>query len=89
MEDFILALVTLAASLWFLSHLAQAGMDTVVIIVSLAAMPVAGYLAYERGRSQRRWVWIAAAIGPLAIPLLYAVAAISSLRAMNRGSRPL
>jgi hypothetical protein len=83
MEDLILAFVTSAASMCFLSHLAQAGMDTLVIIVSLASMPVVGYLAYERGRSQRRWVWIAAFIGPLAIPLLYFIAAFSSLRTDN------
>jgi len=32
-------------------------------------MLVAGYLARERGRSQSRWVWTAAVIGPLAIDL--------------------
>ncbi|TAI66001.1 hypothetical protein [Bradyrhizobium sp. Leo170] len=71
MEDLILAFVTFAASICFLNHLAHAGMDAFVIVVALVSMPVVGYLAYERGRSQRRWVWIAAAIGPLAIPLLY------------------
>jgi hypothetical protein len=43
-------------------------------------MFIVGYLAYERGRRQPRWVWIAAVIGPLAIPLLYLVAATSTFR---------
>ena len=87
MEDLILAFVTFAASWCFLSHLAEAGMDTLVIVVCLASIPLAGYLAYERGRSQRRWVWVAVVIGPLAIPLLYSVAAISTLR-QTRARRP-
>jgi hypothetical protein len=88
MEDLVLAFVTFAASMCFLGHLAQAGMDTLVIIVCLASMPVVGYLAYERGRSQRRWVWIAAFIGPLAIPMLYFIAAFSSLGTDNPDHTP-
>ena len=88
MEDLVLAFVTLAASVCFLGHLAQAGMDTLVIIVSLASMPTVGYLAHERGRSQRRWVYAAAVIGPLALPVLYFVSAISNLRRMGGTSRP-
>jgi hypothetical protein len=80
MEELLLALVTFAASVCFLGHLAKEGMDTFAIVVSVASMPVVGYLAYERGRSQRRWVWVAAVIGPLAIPMLYFIAAISRLR---------
>lgn len=56
-------------------------MDSVILVsVTFLSMLVVGYLAYERGRRQSRWVWIAAAIGPLAIPLLYLVDAASALR---------
>jgi hypothetical protein len=79
MEDLILAFVTFVASMFIFSH-AIAGLDAFTILMFVASMPVAGYLAYERGRSQRRWVWVAAFIGPLAIPVLYFVAAISTLR---------
>jgi hypothetical protein len=68
MEDLLLALVTSVMSIGFVAYLAQAGMDTLVIVLSLAAMPI----------SQRRWIYVALFIGPLAIPLLYAVSAISS-----------
>jgi hypothetical protein len=78
MEDLLLALVTSVMSIGFVAYLAQAGVDALVIVLSLAAMPIVGYLAYERGRSQRRWIYVALFIGPLAIPLLYAVSAISS-----------
>jgi len=43
-------------------------------------MLITGKLAHELGRRQSRWIWIAAFIGPLAIPLLYLVAAFSTLR---------
>jgi hypothetical protein len=43
-------------------------------------MLLAGYLAHERGRSQSRWVWTAAIIGPLAIPLLYLADAAAAVR---------
>jgi chromate transport protein ChrA len=49
----------------------------------VASIPLAGYLAYERGRSQRRWALAAVMIGPFAIPMLYFVAAISSFRKTN------
>jgi hypothetical protein len=85
MEDLILALVTFVASIFIFSHAAHAGMDAFVIVAFVASMPLAGYLAYERERSQRLWVCIAAAIGPLAIPLLYFVSAVSSY---NRNPPP-
>ena len=78
MEDLLLALVTSAMSIGFVAYLAHAGMDILVVLLSLASMPVVGYLAYERGRSQRRWIYVALFIGPLALPLLYFVSAISS-----------
>jgi hypothetical protein len=88
MEDLVLAFVTLAASVCFLGHLAQAGMDTLVIVVSFASMPTVGYLAHERGRSQRRWVYLAAVIGSFALPALYFTTAISNFRRSGGVSRP-
>jgi hypothetical protein len=55
-------------------------MDLVVVVVALASMFLAGYLAHERGRSQSRWVWTAAIIGPLAIPLIYLADAAAAVR---------
>jgi hypothetical protein len=37
-----------------------------VLILSLASIPLSGEMARERGRSPRVWFWIAAVIGPLA-----------------------
>jgi hypothetical protein len=48
--------------------------------MGLGSMLLVGYLAYERGRSQSRWVWTAAIIGPLAIPLLYLADAAAAVR---------
>jgi hypothetical protein len=72
----ILAFVTFVASMFILSHLAGAGMDAFTEFV--ASIPLVGHLAYERGRSHRRWAYVAAVIGPFAIPMLYGVAAISA-----------
>jgi hypothetical protein len=65
-----------------LSEKQEAGMDSVILVFAtfLASMLLVGYLAYERGWRQSRWVWIAFFIGPLAIPLLYLVDAASALR---------
>jgi hypothetical protein len=67
---------------------ADAGMDAFVIVTFLASLPVVGYLAYERGRSQWRWVCVTVIIGPLAVPMLYFVAAISTFRKMINDRRP-
>jgi hypothetical protein len=80
MEDLILAFVTFVASMFILSHLAGTGMDAFTIVMFVASIPLVGYLAYERGRSHRRWAYVAAVIGPFAIPMLYCVAAISACR---------
>ncbi|TWB06461.1 hypothetical protein [Bradyrhizobium stylosanthis] len=88
MEDLVLAILTLALSVCFFEHLTQSGMDALFIIVSLASMPAAGYLAYERGRSQRRWVYLAAFIGPFALPALYFTAAVANLRGKDSVTRP-
>ncbi len=56
-------------------------MDLILLVtIGLGSMLVVGYLAYERGRSQSRWVWTAALIGPLAIPLLYLADAAAAVR---------
>jgi len=55
-------------------------MDPILVVIALGSMLVVGYLARERGRSQSRWVWTAAVIGPLAIPLLYLADAVTAVR---------
>ena len=60
-------------------------MDAFVIVTFLASLPVVGYLAYER--SQWRWVCVGVIIGPLAIPMLYFVAVISTFRKMINDRR--
>jgi hypothetical protein len=55
-------------------------MDSLLVVTAVGSMLVAGYLAHERGRSQSRWVWTAAVIGPLAIPLLYLADAAAAIR---------
>lgn len=55
-------------------------MDPILFAAALGSMLLAGYLAHERGRSQSRWVWTAAIIGPLAIPLLYLADAAATIR---------
>ena len=55
-------------------------MDLLLIVTAVASMFLAGYLAWERGRSQSRWVWTAFVIGPLAIPLLYLADAAAAVR---------
>jgi hypothetical protein len=88
MEDLILAFVTFVFSIFILSHLAGVGMDAFTIVMFVASIPLVGYLAYERGRSHRRWAYVAAVIGPFAIPMLYGVAAISGLRKMIPPKKP-
>jgi hypothetical protein len=56
-------------------------MDPILLVVAgVGSMLLVGYLAHERGRSQSRWVWTAAFIGPLAIPLLYLTEAAAAVR---------
>jgi hypothetical protein len=57
-------------------------MDPILLVVAIGSMLLAGYLAEERGRSQSRWVWTAALIGPLAIPLIYLADGAAALRRM-------
>ena len=61
----------------------EARMDSttlLVVAIGIGSMLLAGAIAQDHGRSPSRWVWIAAFIGPLAIPLFYAVVAVSALR---------
>jgi hypothetical protein len=51
-----------------------------VFMTFVASMLIVGDLAQGLGRKQSRWIWIAAAIGPLAIPALYLAVAISAFR---------
>ena len=58
-------------------------MDPILLVlIGPGTMLLVGYLAHERGRSQSRWVWTAAVIGPLAIPLLYLADAAAAVRRM-------
>ena len=63
-------------------------MDAVYVVIALGSMLLAGYLAHERGRSQSRWVWTAAVIGPLAIPMLYLADAAAAVRKAASAARP-
>lgn len=51
-----------------------------LLVVAVGSMMLAGELALEFGRGQKRWIWIAAVIGPFAIPLLFLLAGASALR---------
>ena len=46
-------------------------MDFVAFAVFIASMLVVGHIAGSQGRRTTPWLWTAAVIGPLAIPLLY------------------
>jgi hypothetical protein len=59
-----------------------------ILIACVGSMLISGELAHQLGRSQSRWIWIAALIGPLAIPLLCLVAAFSWLRKPMSTPRP-
>ena len=59
-----------------------------ILATCVGSMLITAELAHELGRRQSRWIWIAAFIGPLAIPLLYLVAAFSTLRKTMSAPRP-
>ncbi len=46
-------------------------MDVITMVAFIGSMYLAGRLAQRRGRSSKSWVWIAAFIGPLALPLVF------------------
>jgi hypothetical protein len=68
----------------------EAGMDnaTLVVVIGIGSMLFAGMLAQDWGRSPSRWVWTAAFIGPLAIPLFYVVVAASAIGKRMSAPRP-
>jgi hypothetical protein len=46
-------------------------MDVLTLVVFVASIYPAGRIAERRGRSFRVWAWVAAFIGPLALPLIF------------------
>jgi hypothetical protein len=46
-------------------------LDLVGLVGFVASMYFAGELAVQRGRRRTAWLWVAAFIGPLAIPIIY------------------
>jgi hypothetical protein len=44
---------------------------TLLMAGSIGSMYLAGRIAERRGRSFKIWAWIAAFIGPLALPLVF------------------
>jgi hypothetical protein len=46
-------------------------MDIPLFVLVVVSVHLSGVAAERRGRSFRKWAWTAAAVGPLAIPLLY------------------
>ena len=46
-------------------------MDIPLLLIFVGSMFLAGRLAECRGRSFKAWAWIAAVIGPLALPALW------------------
>jgi len=45
--------------------------DAVTLVAFIGSIYLAGRLAQRRGRSFKIWAWIAAFIGPLALPLVF------------------
>ena len=46
-------------------------MDIITLVAFVISIYLAGLLAQRRGRSFRNWGWVAAFIGPLALPLVF------------------
>jgi hypothetical protein len=45
-------------------------MDIVTLVAFVLSIYLAGLIAKRRGRSVRNWGWVAAFIGPFALPLV-------------------
>jgi hypothetical protein len=45
-------------------------MDAITLVAFIGSIYLAGLIAERRGRSVKIWAWIAAFIGPLALPLV-------------------
>jgi hypothetical protein len=46
-------------------------MDAYLFVALICSVYLAGRIAAHRGRSFKVWAWIAASIGPLALPLIF------------------
>jgi hypothetical protein len=46
-------------------------MDVVALLIFVGSIYLAGRIAERRGRSFKSWAWIAALLGPLALPLVF------------------
>jgi hypothetical protein len=46
-------------------------MDAIALLIVAGSIYLAGRIAERRGRSFKIWAWIAALIGPFALPLLF------------------
>jgi hypothetical protein len=46
-------------------------MDAVALLIFVGSIYLAGRIAERRGRSFKSWAWIAALLGPLALPLVF------------------
>jgi hypothetical protein len=46
-------------------------MDAIALLIVVGSIYLAGRIAERRGRSFKIWAWIAAFIGPFALPLLF------------------
>ena len=46
-------------------------MDIIALVVFVVSIYLAGLVARRQGRSFRNWGWVAAFIGPLALPLVF------------------
>ena len=46
-------------------------MDVINLVAFIISIYLAGRIAERRGRSFKIWAWIAAFIGPLALPLVF------------------
>ena len=46
-------------------------MDIPLFLLVVVSVYLAGRIAEDRGRSFKNWAWIAAVIGPFALPLLF------------------
>jgi len=46
-------------------------MDAFALLIFVGLIYLAGRIAERRGRSPKGWAWIAALLGPLALPLVF------------------
>ena len=58
-------------------------MWTLIVLATIVSMPVAARMAEARGRAGKTWLWISAAIGPLALLWLYWLGASGGTKSSN------